>query len=101
MIVYNVTVNVSNDVIDEFTLWMKTEHLPEVMQTGMFNNYRMFKMLTRQPDETGITFVIQYFADNISLYERYQVEFAPALQQKTKLKFGDKVLAFRTLMEEV
>jgi hypothetical protein len=34
-------------------------------------------------------------------YERYKQNFAPALQQKTKDKFGDQVLAFRSLLEVI
>ncbi|MFN4082820.1 MAG: DUF4286 family protein [Bacteroidia bacterium] len=99
MIVYNVTININADVHDEFIDWFKHIHLPEVMQTGMFTEYKFYKLLTRQHDENGDTYVVQYFAKNIDDYNRYQQEFAPALQQKTKSKFGDSVLAFRTIME--
>ncbi|MFN5026197.1 MAG: DUF4286 family protein [Bacteroidota bacterium] len=32
-------------------------------------------------------------------YERYRDEFAPALQQDGRTRFGEKFMAFRTLME--
>jgi hypothetical protein len=34
-------------------------------------------------------------------YEKYQAEFAPALQAETQKYFGGKFVAFRTLMEKV
>lgn len=99
MIVYNVTVNVHHEILNEWLLWMKDTHLPEVMATQMFERYYMFKLLSRQDDEMGETYVIQYYAESMDKYNRYQQEFAPALQAKTGNLFGDSIVAFRTIME--
>ena len=101
MIVYNVTINVHDEVHQEWLKWMKEIHLPQVMDTGMFTSYAMHKLLTRQEDEDGITFCIQYTCPSMAEYERYSNEFAPALQAETQKLFGGKYIAFRTLMEEV
>lgn len=101
MIIYNVTVNVEDAIADEWEVWMKTIHIPDVMRTGMFLSFTFSKLLTRQPDETGLTYVIQYTAPNMQAYERYVSEFAPTLQQHTRDKFGDKFIAFRTLMQKI
>lgn len=101
MIVYNVTCNVDEKVHNEWMKWMKEEHLPEVMETGMFVEHNMYRLMTRQYDEKGITYCIQYTCETYADYDRYQTEFGPALKQKTLEKFGDKVLAIRTLMESV
>jgi len=34
-------------------------------------------------------------------YQQYVTQFGPALKQKTAAKWGEQVLAFRSLMEEV
>lgn len=101
MIIYNVTINADDSVADMFLHWMKTEHLPEVMATGRFTSYSMHKLISRQHDETGVTFVVQYKANNMADYEDYAKNYAPALQEKTKVKFGNTLAAFRTLMEEI
>jgi len=101
MISYNVTVNVEDEIKEVWLTWMKETHLPEVMATGMFISHQMFRLITMQPDETGTTFVIQYFLDNMENYNRYQKEFAPALQAKTRKEFGEKFSAFRSVMEQV
>ncbi|MFY8020667.1 MAG: DUF4286 family protein [Bacteroidia bacterium] len=101
MIIYNVTVNVEEGIHLEWLNWMKTIHIPEVMATGMFKDYRMLKLISKQEDELGETYAIQYYAENLDRFFQYQNEFAPALKQKTLELFGEKVLAFRTLMEEV
>jgi hypothetical protein len=99
MIIYNVTINIEDDVHDDWLTWMEQIHIPQVMQTGMFTNYTFAKLLSRQEDETGATYVVQYTAANMKDYEMYQQQFAPALQAETKKRYDGKFVAFRTLME--
>lgn len=101
MILYNVTVNIEDDAHDEWVEWMQTVHIPDVMRTGMFVDFSFSKLLTRQHDETGTTYVIQYLAESMTHYEKYRDEFAAALQEETRKKFEGKFVAFRTLMEKV
>lgn len=101
MILYNVTVNVDDSVHHEWVNWMKKEHIPEVIATGKFVEYKMFKVITRQPDETGTTYSIQYYAKTMADYEDYKNNHGPALQMKTMQRYGDKLMAFRTLLEVV
>ncbi|MDX5320632.1 MAG: DUF4286 family protein [Bacteroidota bacterium] len=100
MILYNVTINVEEDIHDQWLAWMKREHLPMVMSTGKFLKYAMFRILDRQEDETGITYAIQYFARNMADYRDYQTHHAKALQAETAKLFEGKFVAFRTLLEE-
>ena len=101
MILYNVTINIEESLSKEWVQWMKNEHIPEVMATGKFTEYKMFKVITRQPDETGVTYSIQYFAKTMADYESYTNDFGPALKMKTMQKYGDKLAAFRTVLETV
>jgi hypothetical protein len=101
MIIYNVTINLEDSIHQEWLDWMQEKHLAEVMATGMFSSYKMLKLLSRQEDETGTTYAIQYSSKSMADYERYQAEFAPALQADGMAKFGGKFIAFRTLLEEV
>jgi hypothetical protein len=101
MIIYNVTVNVDDTIDEEWLNWMKEKHLNDVLNTGMFERATLSRLLSRQEDETGVTYVVQYVAKDMAHYERYRDEFAPILQADGKNKFGDKFIAFRTLMESV
>ena len=101
MITYNVTINIEESVNDAWVTYMKEEHIPDVMKTGCFETFTMNKIITRQPDEEGTTYAIQYRCKNMSDYENYQNNHAPALQKDHTEKFGGKFVAFRTLLEEV
>lgn len=99
MILYNVTCHLENALLTEWLQWMREVHIPEVMATGCFTDYKMMKVLTNAGDDDGVNIAIQYSARNMEDYERYRDEFAPALQQKTREKYGEQILAYRSLLE--
>lgn len=100
MIIYNVTLKVDTDVVEKWIGWMKAEHMPEVMHTGLFTDCRLSRLL-EQDDADGITFSAQYFCENLLQYHRYIDEFAPGLRDRTNELFGGKYVAFRSVMEVV
>jgi hypothetical protein len=96
MYIYNVTVNVEKQVLDEWLEWMKTEHIPEVLATGMFTGCLLNKVLV--DEEQGVTYALQYTANDMQSLKLYQEMYAPSLKLKTQNKFGDKCLSFRTIL---
>jgi hypothetical protein len=101
MVVYNVTCHISSDMEAEWLNWMRGEHLPEVMATGCFLDVKMMRLLTQADDDEGVNIAVQYTAQSMVDYERYRDNFAPALQAKTREKYGDRVLAYRSLLEVI
>ena len=100
MIVYNITVKVHPAIDEAWLMWQQQEHIPEIMASGQFFQWKMFRLLD-QDDSEGLTFVIQYFAPSLENYYRFTEEFAPALQRRSFDKWGDRFIAFRTIMEVV
>ena len=97
MYIYNVTVSVDKTVHDEWLIWMREKHIPDVMNTGCFVESKIIRVL--HENDTGHTYSFQYTFKHMSDIEKYQKEFAPALQADVKQKYGDKFNAFRTLLE--
>ena len=100
MIIYNVTVNIDNSVAAEWLLWMQEVHIPDVMRTGMFLENHILRVLADE-DSGGKTYAIQYWCKDMETYEIYRDQFAPALQADVLSRYGDKFIAFRTLLEVV
>jgi hypothetical protein len=98
MIIYNVTVNIDDSVHDEWFQFMKSKHIGDVVATGCFSSGQMFKILVEEQE--GTSYSIQYRAPNMAAVERYLRDFAPALRKEISDKYGDKFVAFRTLLEE-
>lgn len=97
MILYNVTVILEESVEAEWLKWMQEEHIPEVMATDCFSSNRILKVID-SPNE-GVTYCVQYIAETQAIYEKYQLQFAPALQAAALSKFENKFVAYRSLME--
>ena len=100
MIVYNITMKVTPAIEAAWLQWQQEEHIPEVMATGFFNNHRFYKLLEQDENE-GVTYVVQYFADNMQAYQDYIDKHAPSLRVKAQEKWGNQFIAFRTLMQAV
>lgn len=99
MIIYNVTINIEDDVREEWVEWMKNVHIPDVMNTGKFVEHRFCKVLVEE--ESGSTYSIQYLCESIDKLQEYQDNHAAELQQEHTEKYRNKFVAFRTLLEMV
>ena len=100
MYLYNITYLVSHDIEQDWMRWMKELHVPEMLSTELFTHYRIMRLI--EVDQTeGITYAFFFFIEKSIDYKKYISDFAPALRQKATEKWGDQVVAFRTLMETV
>ena len=98
MLLYNVTVKVELDIENEWLLWMKQIHIPEVLATGLFVKNQLLRLIS-QDQEDGQTYAVQYFCESSELLDEYLKNYAPDLQQKTRDLYPNKFVAFRTVLE--
>ena len=99
MIIYKVTCNVEYSVSEDWQKWMREIHIPEVMQCGIFISANINKVLSS--NDYGDTFAIQYKCNSMKDLHHYEIKFAMELQKKHTDRYGDKVVAFRTMLEEL
>lgn len=99
MILYNVTISIDESVHDEWLDWMKSKHIPDVMSTGLFIDNKVCRI--HAEEQGGKAYSIQYIAKSWDDYNRYQAEFALALQKEHTDKYSGKFGAFRTILEIV
>ncbi len=100
MIVYNVTSKLDWSIHDAWVKWMLEEHIPEVVATGYFTSGQLLKLLEID-EEDGPTYTAQYFAETKQQQEEYVQQHAAALRQKVFDKWGNRIIAFRSIMEVV
>jgi len=100
MYIYNVTINVDESVHDEWLIWMKEKHVPDVLKTGKFSKALMSRVLVNE-DMGGVTYSIQYTCDSKETLEKYYREDAPKLREDGLQLFANKFGAFRTEMKIV
>jgi len=94
LIIYNVTIKIDTRVKDEWLKWMKDHHIPEVIDTGLFQGHKICRLLDQDESE-GVTYSIQYFCKSMTEYNTYQEKFAPKLQQEHQAKYNNRFVAFK------
>ncbi|MEL6304617.1 MAG: DUF4286 family protein [Bacteroidota bacterium] len=100
MLIYNVTINIDDTVHDEWLLWMKDKHIPDMLATGKFSHAKMTKVLVEE-ELGGTTYSVQYTTKDRNTLDRYYQENAELLRQDALKRFADKFVAFRTELEIV
>ena len=100
MIIYNVTIKVHQSIKDAWLPWLQQEHIPGIIQTGCFTHATILRLLEID-DTEGPTYAVQYFAESKGLYNHYIENYAAAMRQKGFDKWGDKFIAFRSVMQVV
>lgn len=100
MIIYNVTIKVHESIKAQWLQWLKEEHIPDVINTGCFSHAVVMRLI-EVDDTEGPTYAVQYHAQSKGLYNNYIENHASQMRQKGYDKWGDKFIAFRTVMQVV
>tara|TARA_X000001036_G_scaffold387460_1_gene383204 strand:- start:395 stop:703 length:309 start_codon:yes stop_codon:yes gene_type:complete len=99
MIIYNVTVTVEEDIKEDWLNWMRSQHLPKMMSCGFFIKSQIKRVINQRDSEN--TFAIAYTCLNMKDLHQYQINFSDKLQKEHIARYGDKAVAFRTIMEVI
>ena len=97
MIEYNITISLDNDIELEWLHWMKTHHIPKVIDCGIFKKAKIKKIIMQEE----ITYAISYICETIDKINEYQRKYASSLQYEYIQKYGERTVIFRTLLEVV
>lgn len=100
MIVYNITIKLEWAIHQEWLSFMREKHIPDMLNTGLIHGHKMYKIL-EEDEQDGVTYSVQYHLNSLADYFSYQNDFATKLQEEHREKFGEKFIAFRTILREV
>ncbi|GAB2784823.1 DUF4286 family protein [Rhabdobacter roseus] len=100
MILYNITTSILHEAEQEWLHWMKSEHIPEAMATGLPAENRLLRLLT-ELDNGGVTYTCQYYFNTLAEYELYLALHEPQLQRKHNQRYRNRAASFHTLLEDV
>lgn len=85
---YEVTMEVDSSIAEEWVEYMRSEHIPEVMQTGVFISCQFLRII--EPSKDGLEcFRITYEAKSLSAIQDYRAELSPELQRKHNARYGE------------
>ncbi len=99
MIIYSVRLVIQAYDEKELVKWLQDEHIPEMLETGLFSSGRLHRVLDGIAGNK--TLVVHYICESLQDYETYIYTHAAAMRQKGIDKFGDKISASRELLEVI
>jgi hypothetical protein len=100
MFLFNNTIGIDRVVEQRWLSWLKETHIPTVMNTGLFIEFKMYKVLHENEDDT-ISYSIQFFSTTIDNVQQYLENFAPTHAAELQKEFKNRHVAFRTLLQEI
>lgn len=98
MYVYNITINIQENVENEWLEWMQGTHIPEMLQTGSFLSAKMCKVLVKE-DMGGVTYSVQFMVDSRENLDAYLKEDSLVMKNKANSKFAGQYVYFETEMK--
>lgn len=96
MILYNVTVSIDVAIENDWLSWMRSTHIPDVMETKCFIEARISRV--HGEEEGGCTYAISYVAETQEKYDEYIEKYSADLQKDHTEKYSGHFAAFRTLL---
>ncbi len=100
MWVFNITTKVDYRISEDWVNWQKNENIPAMMETGVFVDFKFYKLLD-QEDIEGFTYIIQYFITSLDLYDTYVHRYQQAFIRTSTDKWGNQIISFKTFMQTV
>lgn len=98
MYVYSISIKIVTEIESPWIEWQKKTHIPHIMNTGCFTHNTLYKLI-EPVDEDGCTYIIQFFAVTKEDYDAYIQEHADRIRKSAFEKWGNKFIAFRTLLK--
>ncbi len=100
MYTVNITTKVDNDILSDWLTWQKEFHIPALMKTGCFQEYR-FQYLLEQDESEGKVFILQLVANTEENHKTFLNKFENNLKNEAILKWGENCVEFRSLLQNI
>lgn len=100
MIIFNTTFHVEDEVCDDYIRFIKETYVIRAVNSGFLYEPR-FARIHAQHEESGTSYSLQFKVKNVDTLNHWYATEGEALQKELTARFGNKVLGFVTLLEEI
>lgn len=100
MIIHNTTYHVENEMNSLFVLFLKEHYIPKATESGLFTDPRLL-LIRSQHNGEGINYSLQFTAKDMQAVDEWFQQVGDNLNRTLTVRFGNDVLGFVTLLDEV
>ena len=98
MLIFNTTFLVTDSLYESWIKWVKEDHIPFALESGMFSNPQLAKVYT-QEDQDGTSYSLQFHVADLLALENWHIQYAKTFEQGFANKFGTEVVFFASVLE--
>jgi len=100
MILFSLTVNIDNDIEEEWLEWMRQTFIPSLWLTGFFQEKRFLRLLSNE-EQGGLTYSLQLTIENLSKYHEFEKHHLQDFRNMLYGKYAGRLVDFQTILEKV
>lgn len=100
MIIFNTTYHVEDEVHSDYLTFIRDSFIPKALESGFLMEARLARIVP-QYNEPGTSYSLQFRVKNSDTLQFWLNESGDLLNKALVDKFGNKVLSFVTLLEEM
>ncbi|NDV69225.1 DUF4286 family protein [Dysgonomonas sp. 25] len=100
MIIFNTTFHLEDEIHDEGLAFLRQTYIPSAAGSGFLLQPRLAR-IHRQHEEGGVSYSLQFHVKNVDVLNHWLTTDGHALQQQLAQRFGNKMLGFVTVLEEI
>lgn len=100
MYIFNTSYTIEESVLPMWLGYMGKEIVPRLKKLEWFISIKLFQVITDQKLD-GAVYSLQLETDDIRKIGMFEEEVLPSVQELIHHAFGEKALAFNTLLKEV
>ena len=100
MIIFNTTFHVANEVSQAYVQFLKTSYIPQAVASG-FLMQPCFSRVMQDNNVDGESYSIQFKVKNVDTLNYWMEQEGHLLNKVLVGKFGQSVVGFSTLLEEI
>lgn len=100
MIIFNTTFHLDDDIHTAGLDYLKKVYIPEAANSGFLFEPRLL-LIHRQHEEGGTSYSLQFRVKNADTVNHWLANDGQILQKELATRFGNKMMGFVTLLEEI
>lgn len=100
MIIFNTTFHIEDDVETACVNYLRNTYIIKAVNSGFLFEPRL-ALIHAQHEESGTSYSLQFKVKNIDTLDYWLSAEGKQLQQELVDKFGNRVVGFITLLEEI
>ncbi len=100
MLVFNTTYTVTNEDARNFVIWVHQVYMPRALEQGKMSKPKLLRVLSHK-DEATECFSVQFNVESTADLHTWYTQSGSKLNEELVKMFGDRVVGFSTILEEI